>query len=65
MKSKTYKPHHGGGARPSSGMAMVLIAAPPREPLRDGFVEGSVEWFYLILKIGYENNLFSKQDDLF
>ena len=45
--------------------AMVILAAHPREPLRDRLVEGTVEGFYLIQKTGCENNLFIKQDDLF
>ena len=49
---------------PAAG-AMVILAAQPREPLRDGLVECAVEGFYLIWTTGYENNLFSKQDDLF
>ena len=44
---------------------MVILAAHPREPLRDRLVEGTVEGFYLIQKTGCENNLFIKQDDLF
>ena len=42
-----------------------LLPTHPREPLHDGFVECAVEGFYLIWTTGYENNLFSKQDDLF
>jgi hypothetical protein len=57
--------NNGGAAPPSSGLAMVLIAAPCWEPLPDGFVECAVKGFYLIWKTGYENNLISKQDDLF
>ena len=49
---------------PAAG-AMIILAAHPREPLRDRLVEGTVEGFYLIQKTGYENNLFIKQDDLF
>ena len=51
-------------ALPAAG-AMVILAAHPREPLRDRLVEGTVEGFYLIQKTGCENNLFIKQDDLF
>ena len=51
-------------ALPAAG-AMVILAAHPREPLRDRLVEGTVKGFYLIQKTGYENNLFIKQDDLF
>ncbi len=36
-RSRSPLPQHGYGA---------LIAAPPRKPLRDGFVEGAVEGFY-------------------
>jgi hypothetical protein len=42
-----------------------LIAAPPRQPLCDGLVEGVYEGFYIIMLTGYKNNLFSKHDDLF
>jgi hypothetical protein len=48
-----------------SGPDPLLIAVPPPEPLRDGFVEDAVEGFYLIPKTSYKNNLFCKQDDLF
>jgi hypothetical protein len=40
----------------SSGMAMVLIANPSRQPLCNGLVEGADEGFYFILKIGPEIN---------
>jgi hypothetical protein len=33
----------------SSGMAMVLIANPSRQPLRNWLVEGADEGFYFIL----------------
>jgi hypothetical protein len=33
----------------SSGMAMVLIAIPLRQPLCNGLVEGADEGFYFIL----------------
>jgi hypothetical protein len=33
----------------SSGMAMVLIANPSWQPLRNGLVEGADEGFYFIL----------------
>jgi hypothetical protein len=33
----------------SSGMAIVLIANPLQQPLRNGLVEGSEEGFYVIL----------------
>jgi hypothetical protein len=51
-------------ALPAAG-AMVILAAPHREPLRDGLVKGTVERFYLILMTGIENNLFSEHNDLF
>jgi len=33
----------------SSGMDISNIAAPPRQPLRDGLIEGAYEGFYLIM----------------
>jgi hypothetical protein len=33
----------------SSGMAIVLIASPSRQPLCNGLVEGADEGFYFIL----------------
>ncbi len=46
-------------ALPAAG-AMVILAAHPREPLRDGLVGGTIKVFYLIQKTGYKNNLFIK-----
>ncbi len=40
----------------SSGVAIVIIAASLRQPLRNGLVEGNVEGFYLIMWIGKEKN---------
>jgi hypothetical protein len=33
----------------SSGMAMVFIATPSRQPLRDGIAEGADEGRYIIM----------------
>jgi hypothetical protein len=40
----------------SSGMAMVVIANPLRQPLCNGLVEGADEGFYFILQTGPEIN---------
>jgi hypothetical protein len=39
-----------------SGMAMVLIANPLRQPLCNGLVEGADKGFYFVLLIGPETN---------
>jgi hypothetical protein len=33
----------------SSGMDILNIAAPPRQPLHNGLIEGAYEGFYLIM----------------
>ena len=44
--------HHGGRIAGSSGTGIRNIAAPSRQPLRDGPVEGPHEGFYIITRSG-------------